>query len=57
MFKFFKNKETKKTWKVAYNDNSAHYGDVVATFDDYNKAVDFVKEREDNDNSVEWFIL
>jgi hypothetical protein len=57
MLKIFKKKETKKVWCVAYNDNIIHYGNVVAKFTDYDKAVQFKNEQEKNDNSVEWFIF
>jgi hypothetical protein len=57
MLKIFKKKETKKVWKVAYSDNVIHYGEVVAKFTDYNEAVKFKKERENNDQSIEWFIF
>ena len=57
MFKIFKKKETKKVWKVAYSDNITHYGEVVAKFENYNDAIKFKKERENNDQSIEWFIF
>ena len=57
MLKIFKKKETKKVWKVAYSDNVIHYGEVVAKFTDYNEAVKFKKQRENNDKSIEWFVF
>ena len=57
MLKIFKKKETKKVWKVAYDDAVIHYGAVVAVFDNYDDAIKYKKEREKNDKSVEWFVF
>jgi hypothetical protein len=57
MLKIFKKKETKKVWKVAYDDAVIHYGAVVAVFDNYEDAIKFKEEREKNDKSIEWFIF
>ena len=56
MLKLFK-KEDKNFWCVAYNDNIIHYGATVAKFKYYNDAVEYVKERESNNSSIEWFIF
>jgi hypothetical protein len=57
MLKIFKKKETKKVWKVAYDDAVIHYGSVVKVFDDYNDAVAYKNEMEKNDKTVEWFVF
>jgi hypothetical protein len=57
MLKIFKKKETKKVWKVAYDDAVIHYGSVVKMFDDYNDAVAYKNEMEKNDKTVEWFVF
>ena len=49
MLKIFKKKETKKVWKVAYDDAVIHYGSVVKVFDDYNDAVAYKNEMEKNE--------
>jgi hypothetical protein len=54
MLKSFK--KNRKTFKVAFSDNVIHYGAVVAEFDQYADAVDFINEQEKND-SIEWVIL
>lgn len=57
MLKIFKKKETKKVWKVAYDDTVIHYGSVVKVFDDYNDAVAYKNEMKKNDKTVEWFVF
>ena len=57
MLKIFKKKETKKVWKVAYDDAVIHYGSVVKVFDDYNDAVAYKNEMKKNDKTVEWFVF
>ena len=57
MLKIFKKKETKKVWKVAYDDAVIHYGSVVKVFDDYNDAVAYKNEMEKNDKTDEWFVF
>jgi hypothetical protein len=54
MLKIFK--KNRKTYRVAYSDNVIHYGAIVAEFDQYADAVDFINEQEKND-SIEWVIL
>ena len=57
MFKIFKKKETKKVWKVAYDDAVIHYGAVVEKFDNYEDAVKYKNEKEKNNKSVKWFVF
>ena len=57
MLKIFKKKETKKIWRVAYDDAVIHYGSVVAVFDNYDDAIKYKNDREKNDSSVEWFVF
>ena len=56
MLKIFKKKESKKIWKVAYDDTVIHYGAVVKVFDNYNDAVAYKNEMEKNDKSVDWYV-
>lgn len=57
MFKIFKKKETKKIWKVAFDDAVIHYGAVVAKFDKYEDAIKYKNEKERNNKSVKWFVF
>jgi hypothetical protein len=54
MLKFFK--KNRKTYRVAYSDNVIHYGTVVAEFEQYADAVDFISKQEQNE-FIEWVIL
>ena len=54
MLKFFK--KNRKTYRVAYSDNVIHYGAVVAEFEQYADAVEFINKQEKNDY-IEWVIL